>query len=98
MTDLIDVTRAHISRTPGVAGGKPCIAGRRIRVQDVYLWHELLGMSVPEIAAGYNLSYAQIFAALTYAFEHLDAIKDDMREDDRLLEQIAQQYPSKMPN
>ena len=27
--------RQHVSSTPGVCGGKPCIAGTRIRVWDI---------------------------------------------------------------
>jgi len=29
------VTYGHITQTPGVCGGKPRIAGHRIRVQDI---------------------------------------------------------------
>ena len=33
-----NVTAAHITQTPGVCGGAPCIAGRRIRVYHIYVW------------------------------------------------------------
>lgn len=33
----------HIEITPGVAGGKPRIAGRRITMQNVVVWHERMG-------------------------------------------------------
>jgi len=33
----------HIVSTPGVLGGKPRIAGHRISVQDIMVWHELMG-------------------------------------------------------
>ncbi len=39
------VIAEHIKITPGVCGGKPRIAGHRIRVQDVVVWHEQMGMS-----------------------------------------------------
>ena len=29
----------HIEISPGVLGGKPRIAGHRIAVQDVVIWH-----------------------------------------------------------
>jgi len=41
----------HIEIDPEMAGGKPRIAGHRITVQDVVIWHERLGQSVDEIAA-----------------------------------------------
>jgi len=34
----------HIEITPGVAGGKPRIAGRRITVQNVAIWHERMSI------------------------------------------------------
>lgn len=40
----------HIEITPGMAGGKPRIAGRQITVQNIAIWHELMGKSADEIA------------------------------------------------
>jgi uncharacterized protein (DUF433 family) len=36
----------RIERTPGVCGGKACIAGHRISVLDVVVWHEHQGMTL----------------------------------------------------
>ncbi|WP_333364954.1 DUF433 domain-containing protein [Microcoleus sp. herbarium14] len=36
----IAVIKEHIEITPGICGGKPRIAGHRIRVQDIVVWHE----------------------------------------------------------
>src|SRR5438552_513995 len=41
----------HIESKATVCGGKPCIAGTRIRVQDIYVWHELQGQSADEIVS-----------------------------------------------
>ncbi len=92
-----NVTAAHITQTPGVCGGKPCIAGRRIRVQDVYVWHELMGMSGDEIASAYDLSLPQVYAALTYAYEHLDEIRQAIHEEDEFVETLFKDQPSKLP-
>src|ERR1043166_7346994 len=45
----------HIAITPGVCGGKPRIAGHRIKVQHIAVWHERMGMSPDEIASTYAL-------------------------------------------
>ena len=37
------ILERHIEITPGVAGGKPCIVGHRIKVRDVVIWHERKG-------------------------------------------------------
>jgi uncharacterized protein (DUF433 family) len=91
-----NVTVAHITRNPEVRGGKPCIAGRGIKVQNVYIWHEHLGMSADEIASAYDLSLVQVYAALTYAFEHLDEIRNDIRESEAFVEEFMKQNPSKL--
>lgn len=91
-----NVTAAHITRDPKISGGKPCITGHRIRVQDIYVWHEHNGMSADEIATEYNLTLAEVYAALTYAFEHLDEIREDIRRSEENVAEIARKYPSKL--
>lgn len=54
----------YITATPGIAGGKPRLAGHRITVQNIVIWHEWLGWSADEIAAEYQLSLSEIYAAL----------------------------------
>ena len=81
-----------IVRTPSVCGGKPRIAGTRIRVQDVYIWHELWGRSVDEIVASFpQLSHASVHGALAYFFAHAEDIREDLADDARYAEEIPQQ-------
>ena len=47
---MVDVIREHIEIVSAAGTPKPRIAGHRIRVQDVAIWHEKLGMSADEIA------------------------------------------------
>ncbi len=35
-----NILTQHIEITPGIVGGKPRIAGRRITVQNIVIWHE----------------------------------------------------------
>src|SRR3990172_8594522 len=70
----------HIEITPGIAGGKPHIAGHRITVQDIAIWHERLGRSADEIAAEYELSLADVYAALAYYFDHRTEIDRSIEE------------------
>lgn len=59
-----DVLTHHIDISPGVAGGKPRITGHRITVQNIVIWHERMGISADEIAATYDLTLADVYAAL----------------------------------
>ena len=40
---MADVIREHIEIVPGPGEPKPRIAGHRVRVQDIAIWHEKLG-------------------------------------------------------
>jgi uncharacterized protein (DUF433 family) len=91
------VSREHIEVTQGVCGGKPRIAGTRIRVQDIYVWHELQGQSADEIVSNFpQLTLADVHAALSYYFDHQDEIQRQMKADDAFVETVKQKYPSKL--
>ncbi len=60
----------HIIITSGIASGNPRIAGHRITVQNVVIWHELMGLSADEIVAEYDLTLSDIYAALAYYYDH----------------------------
>lgn len=62
-------------------GGKPRIAVRRITLQNIAVWHERIGMSVDEISAEYELSLADVFAALAYYFDYRSEIDEAIRKD-----------------
>jgi len=84
-------SKQHITCTPGVAGGKPCIAGTRIRVQDIVIRIEL-GESPDEIVQAYpQLTLADIHAALAYYYDNRAAIDQQIREGEALAEQIKAQ-------
>ena len=87
----------HVTITPGVCGGRPRIAGSRIRVQDVALLHERLGRSPDEIVAAHpTITLADVHAALAYYFDHRDAIRTMIAEDAAFAESLRAATPSKL--
>jgi uncharacterized protein (DUF433 family) len=72
----------HIEITPGVCGGKPRIAGHRITVQDIAIWHERLGRTADEICSDYDISLADVYAALAYYFDHREEIDAKIAQDE----------------
>ena len=84
----------HIEITPGIAGGKPRIAGRRITVQNVVIWHERMGKSADEIATEYDLTLADVYEALAYYFDHRAEIDESIREGEALVEALRERTPS----
>lgn len=72
----------HIVTMPGHCGGKPHIAGHRIKVQHVAVWHEMDGKSPDEIVAEHpGLTLAGVYAALAYYHDHRDEIAADLKAD-----------------
>ncbi len=84
----------HIASVPGVRGEQPRIAGRRISVADVAVWHERMGKSVDEICAEYDLTLAQVHAALAYYFDHKAEIDARLADDEALAERMRAATPS----
>lgn len=85
----------YVSKDPAILGGKPCIKGTRIRVQDIYVFHEAQGMSVDQIIAGWpHLTHAQVHGALAYAWEHRDEILALLKKEDEFYEKLTAQQPS----
>lgn len=89
------VEKQHIEMTPDTCGGRPRIAGTRIRVQDVVIWHLRMGMSADEIVEHYShLTRADVHAALTFYWDHKDAIDRQMAEDEAWFEELRRTHPS----
>ncbi len=86
----------HIETTPGVAGGKPRISGRRITVQNIAIWHERMGNSADEIATEYDLKLADVYAALAYYFDHRAEMDKSIREGDAFAEALRENTTSKL--
>jgi len=86
----------HIVITPGVKSGRPRIAGHRITVQDIVIWHEWMGRTVDEIASDYNLNIADVYAALAYYHDHREEIDKQIKDDEEFVEALKKEIPSKL--
>ena len=87
--------RTCIESQPSVCGGRPCVAGTRIRVQDVFVWHELQGQSADEIVSRFpQLTMADVYAALSYYWDHRDEIQREMQAESDLVTRLRQQSVS----
>src|SRR3990170_9132436 len=86
---MADVIREHIEVVHGAGGPKPRIAGHRIRVQDIVVWHEKLGMSPDEIVHDHpTITLADVYAALSYYWDHRDEIERAIKEEQALANEL----------
>ena len=94
---MSNVIVERIIKSPEILGGKACVAGHRIRVMDIVLWHENLGMSPDEIIVSHpQLSLSDVHAALAYYFDNIDEVRNDIRHNDELADQLRARFPSKL--
>ena len=84
----------HIATDPAITHGRPHIAGHRIRVQDIAIWHERMGLSADEICTDYNLSLSEVYAALAYYFDHKAEIDQSIDSDLAMVDTLRHDNPS----
>ena len=84
----------HIQVLPDTMGGKPHLAGRRISVEDIAVWHERMGKSSDEICAEHDLTLAEVHAALAYYFDHKLEIDSRLATGEALVATMRATTPS----
>jgi uncharacterized protein (DUF433 family) len=90
---MADVIGEHIEIVDGAGGPRPRIAGHCIRVQDVAIWHEKLGMSPEEIVDRYpTITLADVHAALAYYWDHRDEIERAIADEHAFVEEFRRNY------
>src|SRR5437879_5659949 len=85
----VSLIAEHIEITPGVCGGKPRIAGHRIRVQDIVLSHQRAGMTPDEIVSAFpTITLSDVYASLAYYHDCRAQIDADIQEADQFDAQL----------
>lgn len=69
-----------ITSNPNVRGGRPCIAGTTLWVSDIAMATVLHRQTPDEIASAYDISLAQVYAALAYYYDHKPELDQDIRQ------------------
>jgi uncharacterized protein (DUF433 family) len=82
---------------PSAIGPQPRIAGRGIKVKYIVIWHNQQGMSAEEIAQMYDITPAQVYAALTYYYLHKEEMDARLQADAEFLAEMEQQSTSVIP-
>lgn len=93
------VDKQRITKTPGVCGGRACIAGHRIRVMDIVVWHEQRGFSAARIVEELfpSITKADVHAALAYYYDNPADIEKDFRNDEQWARWAAENGSSLIP-
>jgi uncharacterized protein (DUF433 family) len=96
---MTPIIKQHITMLPSaIHGEKAVIAGTRIRVQDIYIWHELQGKTPQEIVAEFpQLTVADVHAAMTYYWDNQELMQEQMKRGEEVAEEIRKKHPPKLP-
>ena len=74
--------KERITRSPDVCGGRACIAGHRVRVLDIVIWHEQQGLSADEIVLQVpSITLADVHAGLAYYYDHRQETQEEIRAE-----------------
>lgn len=90
---MADVVQQHIEIVEGARGPKARVAGHRIRVQDIAILHEKLGLSPDEIVDQYpTITLADVYAALAYYWDHRDEIEQAIADERAYVEKLRETH------
>src|SRR5438128_9938479 len=86
-----------ITRSPGIRGGRPRVAGTGVTVRRIVVWYKL-GLSPEEIAAELgHLTLAQVHAALAHYHLNQAEIEADLASEEAVTRSLAQEAGSPDP-
>ena len=85
-----------ITRTPGIKGGTPHIAGTGVTVRTIARWYQL-GMSAEEIASQIpHLNLGQVYAALAYYHANRSEMDAEMAAEEAESDRIEREHLRKV--
>ncbi len=84
------LTIEHIVSDPDIRFGKPHIAGTRLCVQDIVIAHLINDSSLDWVMEQFDLTLGQIYAALSYYYDHRAEIDESVRRAFEVDEELLQ--------
>lgn len=92
-----EIRHPYITVDRKIRGGEPIIAGTGIRVLDIAVRYEIMGMSPEDIIVALpHLNLSQVHDALSYYYEHKSEIDKKWKETIKSTETLKKIYPSIM--
>ena len=91
------VQHPYITTNSKIRHGEPVISGTSIRVIDIAVRYEIMGMSPEDIIIAHpHLNLSQIHDALSYYYEHKKEIDRIWRDSTKKTETLKRSHPSIM--
>ncbi|MGR3318789.1 MAG: DUF433 domain-containing protein [Candidatus Anammoxibacter sp.] len=85
----------YISFDPKISKGSPVISGSRVRVLDIAIEYDRLGITPDQIIDAHpHLNLEAVHDALSYYYENKDVIDKQIREKKEIIRKIAKKTTS----
>jgi uncharacterized protein (DUF433 family) len=89
-----EIKHPYITCKKDTCNGKPIIVDTRIRVAQIAIEYERMGMRPDEIIQAHpHLTLAKIHDALSYYYENVEEINADIRSGEQFVEEMKKNYP-----
>ncbi|GFP33622.1 hypothetical protein HKBW3S42_01959 [Candidatus Hakubella thermalkaliphila] len=87
----------YISVNPKISMGSPVISGTRVRVIDIAIEYDRLGLTPDQIVDAHpHLTLEAVHDALSYYYENQSVIDNEIRQRKEDIKKLSERYPSKL--
>lgn len=85
----------YISINPRISKGSPVISGTRVRIIDIAIEYERMGLTPDQIIDAHpHLTLEAVHDALSYYYENQKALDEKIRRDEEFIENLSKETPS----
>lgn len=85
----------YISINPKISRGSPVITGTRVRVIDIAIEYDRLGLTPDQITDAHpHLTLEAVHDALSYYYENKEAIDTEIKKKREIVEKLSKERPS----
>ncbi len=85
----------YISTNPKISRGSPVISGTRVRVIDIAIEYDRLGLTPDQIIDAHpHLTLEAVHDALSYYYENRESFDERIRKERDFIKKLAKESPS----
>jgi uncharacterized protein (DUF433 family) len=94
-SSVSELKHSCISVDPLISGGSPVVSGTRVRVIDIVIEYDRLGLTPDQIIDAHpQLSLEEIHYVLSYYYENRDSFDDEISKRKETIKRIAKKTSS----
>ncbi|MBI4690552.1 MAG: DUF433 domain-containing protein [Nitrospirae bacterium] len=80
----------YISTNPKISQGSPVISGTRVRVIDIAIEYDRLGLTPDQIIDAHpHLTLEAVHDALSYYYENIEAMNEKIRREKEFVDKLS---------